>query len=81
MQAPSKQVLKRAERIVALFVFDHPDGCSHRSVLAALDDLDRITVENALVLLHVKGIIGGSGSEYWPSGCVRHLHALDLIAV
>jgi hypothetical protein len=81
MHAISKQVPARVERVVALFVLDHPDGCSHRSLIAALDDLDRIKVENALAFLQAKGIIRSSGGKLWPSGCVGHLDALNLICV
>ena len=68
------------QRAVVLQVLSD-EGCSHRSLVAALGDLDRIEVENALAIVQAKDIIRSSGDKLWPSGCLTHLDALGLIAV
>jgi hypothetical protein len=68
------------QRAVVLQVLSD-EGCLHRSLVAALGDLDRIEVENALAIVQAKDIIRSSGDKLWPSGCLTHLDALGLIAV
>jgi hypothetical protein len=80
MHDSSKQVPVRVERIVALLVLDHPEGCSRSDLKAALADLDQ-GVEDALSFLQAKGVIRMYGGKYLPSQSAEHLNALDLIAV
>lgn len=80
MHDSSKQVPVRVERIVALLVLDHPEGCSRGDLKAELAELDQ-GVEDALSFLRAKGVIRMYAGKYLPSQSTEHLNTLDLISV
>jgi hypothetical protein len=81
MRTESKQVPVRVERIVALFVLDHPDWRSRSELEGELHNIDREAVSAALEGLAAQGVIVVEGEQVSASKCVRHLDVLGLIAV
>ncbi|HEV3319433.1 MAG TPA: hypothetical protein VG053_06840 [Solirubrobacteraceae bacterium] len=80
MQSQSKQVPARVERIIALFVLDHPAGCSRAELDGELHDIDTEAVSAALSGLEDEGVVIAEGEKVRASKCIRHLDALNLIS-
>jgi CRP-like cAMP-binding protein len=80
MQAQSKQVPTRVERIVSLFVLDRPVGCSRAELDGELHDIDREAVSAAVSGLEAVGVVTVEGEKVRTSECIRHLDALNLIS-
>jgi hypothetical protein len=80
MQSQSKQVPVCVERVVALFVLDHPGGCSRAELDGELHDLDREAVSAAVSGLAAVGVVSVEGEKVRASECIRHLDALNLIS-
>jgi hypothetical protein len=81
MQAQSKQVPVRVERIVALFVLDRPEGCSRTLLDSELHGVYQDAISGALSGLEAEGVVIVEGEQVSASKCARHLDALALIAV
>jgi hypothetical protein len=80
MQPESKQVPVRVERIVALFVLDHPAGCSRAELDRELHDIDPEAVSAAVSGLEAVGVVTVEGEQVRASECIKHLDALNLIS-
>jgi hypothetical protein len=80
MQDQSKQVPVRVERIVALFILDHPNGCSRAELDGELHDIDTEAVSAAVSGLEAVGVVTVEGEQVRASECIRHLDALNLIS-
>jgi hypothetical protein len=72
-----------AERAIVLQVLgdEHPERWARVELEIAVDDIDPLTVSDALALLAADGVVTIDGESVEASPCTRRMDHLDLVAI
>jgi hypothetical protein len=69
------------ERLVALHVLGHRRGYPRSRLLADLDDIDPLLIEDAIASLERAGVLVVKRTRLHPSDCLQRLHDLAMICI
>jgi hypothetical protein len=72
-----------AERAIVLQLLrdDHPILWTRPELEAEMQDIEPLTVVNAVVALGIESVLMFDDEWIWASQCTRHLSSLELICV